>query len=77
MFFRVLEDGASDSLRQLYRHRIADKAADAADMNAFASLNKAIGLRKALQQRSFAEGYRAILLGVSEAAITESEELCG
>jgi hypothetical protein len=54
MFFRVLNDGTSDGLRQFYGHRIADKASYAADMNAFTPLNKAIGLGEALQKRSFA-----------------------
>jgi hypothetical protein len=77
MFFRVLDDGTSDGLRQFYGHRVADEAAYAADMNTFAPLNKAVGLGEALQQCSFAEGYRAILLGMSEAPIPEAEELRG
>src|SRR5690606_29086197 len=71
------QDAPADDPPQSDGHRVADQAAQALEMDRRTLWDEGVVLRETLQDRSFAQRQRPILLGVSEATVAETVELGG
>src|SRR5579859_2706204 len=58
-------------------HRVPDQPTERLDLDLLTFGNEGVVARKGLDQRTFAQRNRAVLLGVTEASVAEAKKLRG